>query len=140
MVTGSLYKEPCIEEPGLNTSTVALRVVGGDEREASAWGYNWANLFLGDINTGTWPFRLRSLEFETVNVVMSPTGVGPQNDCADEDQQQLSTTDPPSRQRGCYIRTMKPSVQLEKTARRGSQGACRQDELIGGKLSVVKEL
>jgi hypothetical protein len=24
----------------------------------SAWGYNWASLFLGDINAGTWPSRL----------------------------------------------------------------------------------
>jgi hypothetical protein len=22
------------------------------------WGYNWATLFLGDINTGTWHYRL----------------------------------------------------------------------------------
>jgi hypothetical protein len=28
------------------------------EREPSARGYNWATLFLGDINTGTWPSRL----------------------------------------------------------------------------------
>jgi hypothetical protein len=28
--------------------------------------------------------------------------------------------------------------QLEKIARRESQGACRQDELIGGKPPVVK--
>jgi hypothetical protein len=28
------------------------------KREPSAWGYNWATLFLGDINTGTWPSRL----------------------------------------------------------------------------------
>jgi hypothetical protein len=27
-------------------------------REPSAWGYNWATLLLGDINTGTWPFML----------------------------------------------------------------------------------
>jgi hypothetical protein len=26
--------------------------------EPSAWGYNWATLFLGDINTGAWPSRL----------------------------------------------------------------------------------
>jgi hypothetical protein len=26
--------------------------------QPSARGYNWATLFLGDINTGTWPFRL----------------------------------------------------------------------------------
>jgi hypothetical protein len=24
----------------------------------SARGYNWATLFLGDINTGTWPSKL----------------------------------------------------------------------------------
>jgi hypothetical protein len=26
--------------------------------EPSARGYNWATLFLGDINTGNWPSRL----------------------------------------------------------------------------------
>jgi hypothetical protein len=30
-------------------------------RKPSARGYNWATLFLGDINTGTWPSRLGSL-------------------------------------------------------------------------------
>jgi hypothetical protein len=38
-----------------NTSTVTLRVVG-DEYEAQCLGgggYNWATLFLWDINTGT---------------------------------------------------------------------------------------
>jgi hypothetical protein len=34
------------------------------EREPSARVYNWATLFLGDINTGTWPSRLgESQEF-----------------------------------------------------------------------------
>jgi hypothetical protein len=28
------------------------------KREPSAWGYNWATLFLGDIDTATWPSRL----------------------------------------------------------------------------------
>jgi hypothetical protein len=28
------------------------------KREPSAWGSNWATLFLGDINTGTWTSRL----------------------------------------------------------------------------------
>jgi hypothetical protein len=40
-------------EAGSNTSTVALRVVGGDKREPSAWKYKWATLFVGGINTGT---------------------------------------------------------------------------------------
>jgi hypothetical protein len=70
---------------------------------------------------------------------MSPVGLGPENDCAGEDQQQLQTTEPSSRQRGCYIRTITASVQLEnKIIGRYSQGACRQNELIGGKPPVVK--
>jgi hypothetical protein len=32
-------------------------------------------------------------------MVASPKGLGPDNDCAGEDQQQLQTTDPSSRQR-----------------------------------------
>jgi hypothetical protein len=34
------------------------KTLQGDKREPSARGYNWATLFLGDINTGTWPSRL----------------------------------------------------------------------------------
>jgi hypothetical protein len=45
-------------EAGSNTSTVALRFMGGDEKGTLCRGCNWANLFLGDINMGTWPFRL----------------------------------------------------------------------------------
>jgi hypothetical protein len=72
-------------------------------------------------------------------MVMSPTGLGSENDCAGEAQQHMYMTDPSSRQRGCYIRTINISVQLEiKNYGRGSQGACRQDELIGGTLPVVK--
>jgi hypothetical protein len=44
---------------------------------------------------------------------MSPAGVGPENDCAVEVQQQLYTRDPSSRQGGCYIKTMKASIQLK---------------------------
>jgi hypothetical protein len=50
-------------EAGSNTSTVALRVVGGDEKG--------------------------SVESETENMVASPTRYGPKNDCAGEVQQQL---------------------------------------------------
>jgi hypothetical protein len=49
-------------EVGSNTSTVALRVVGGDEKG--------------------------SLESET-GIVASPMGLGPENDCAGVGQQQL---------------------------------------------------
>jgi hypothetical protein len=47
-----------------NTFAVDLQVVGGDGKQTQ--GYNWATLFLGDINMGTWPSRLGSLESETV--------------------------------------------------------------------------
>jgi hypothetical protein len=58
------------------------------KREPSVLGYNWATLFLGDINTGTLRSRLGGLESETVKYeVMSPEGLGPENDCADEGHQ-----------------------------------------------------
>jgi hypothetical protein len=59
---------------GSNTSTVALRVVGGDEKGIQCLGINWATLFLGDTNTRTLPFRLEESRVE--------------NNCAGEGQQQ----------------------------------------------------
>jgi hypothetical protein len=41
------------------TLTLTLVQLVGLESEPSAQGYNWPTLFLGDINTGTWPSRLR---------------------------------------------------------------------------------
>jgi hypothetical protein len=41
-----------------NTPAMALRVVGGDKKGTQCLGYNRATLFVGDINTGTWPSRL----------------------------------------------------------------------------------
>jgi hypothetical protein len=54
-----------------NTSTVHLRVVGGDGK-------------------GIWSSRLGGVSnLRQQNVVMSPAGRGPENDCAGEDQQQF---------------------------------------------------
>jgi hypothetical protein len=110
------------------------------KREPSAWGYNSATMFLGDINTGTWPSRLgESSIWDSKNVVMSPAGLGPENDCAGEDQKQLQMADPSSRHRGCYIRTITASVQLEnKITGWVSQGACCQDKPTDSKPPVVK--
>jgi hypothetical protein len=48
-------------------------------------------------------------------------------------------TDPSSRQRGCYVRSITAGVQMRKeNSGRESQGARRQDELIGFKPPVVK--
>jgi hypothetical protein len=70
---------------------------------------------------------------------MDPASLGSENDCAYEDQPQLKTTEPSSRLRERYIRTITASVQLEKNIiGHESRGACREDELIFGKPPVVK--
>jgi hypothetical protein len=54
-------------------------------------------------------------------MVMNPAGLGPENDCAGEDQQHLQTTDPFSLTSD--IKTISASVQLEnKITGRESQG------------------
>jgi hypothetical protein len=72
-------------------------------------------------------------------MVVSPTGLGSENKCAGEGQQQLQMIDPSSRERGCYM-TMTSGVQLKKYIYSGRkfQGARCQDQPIGGKPSVVK--
>jgi hypothetical protein len=72
-------------------------------------------------------------------VFMNAAGLGPENDCAGETSSDCKLQIHPVRQRGCYMRTMTTSVQLEnKMTGRVSQGACCQDELMGGKPPVVK--
>jgi hypothetical protein len=46
--------------------------------ESSAWGYNSATLFLGDIKTGTGPPVWGSLKSETVKYEPEPRGTGTQ--------------------------------------------------------------
>jgi hypothetical protein len=69
-------------------------------------------------------------------MVVSPAGLGPENDCAGSVINNCKRQTSPLG--GCYIRTITASVRLEKNAGHGSKGAWRQDELIGGKLPVVK--
>jgi hypothetical protein len=90
------------------------------------------------MSTATWSSSLGECRIRD-SKIMSPAGFGPENDCADEDQQQLLTTDPSPRQRERYIRNTSARVQMEnKITSRGSQEACRQDERIAGKPPVVK--
>jgi hypothetical protein len=39
------------------------------------WGCNWATLFLGEINTGTWPCRCGISDLRKKNMIMSPAGL-----------------------------------------------------------------
>jgi hypothetical protein len=47
-------------------------------------------------------------------------------------------SNPSSRQRGCYLRT-ECQGSVKKNVRSEPQGAWRQDEIIGGKPTVVKD-
>jgi hypothetical protein len=72
-------------------------------------------------------------------MVTSSKGLGPEKEYAGEGQPHKQQTDPSSRQRGGYIRTMTAGVQLrKKNSGHVSQGARRQDELIGGKPPILK--
>jgi hypothetical protein len=99
------------EEAGSHTSTVALQVVGEDKKG--------------------------NLESETENMVASPTGLRPENKCTGEGQQQLNDRPILSSERMLY-KDYDHRCSIEKISNRKSQGACHQDELIGGKPSVVK--
>jgi hypothetical protein len=68
---------------------------------SNARGYNWATLFLGEINTGTWPSKLGDSQKQRQNMLMGPVGFRSEKGCADDAQQKLKTTDPTSRLRGC---------------------------------------
>jgi hypothetical protein len=123
---------------GSNISTVALRVVGGDEKGTQCLGYNWATLFLGDINTGTWPSGWGSLESRTIK-------------CGHEFRRTrtwewLCWRGPAavindrliiSSKRMLY-KDYESKCSAEKNASGESEGTCRQHELIGGEPPVVK--
>jgi hypothetical protein len=73
-------------EAGSNTSTVALRVVGGEEWETQCLGHHVP----GGYKYGDLTLQVGGVSnLGQQNVVMSPAGLGPENDCAGEPQQQL---------------------------------------------------
>jgi hypothetical protein len=67
-------------------------------------------------------------------MVASPTGLGPENDCAGEDQQQLHTTDPSSRQRERPTSTNpQMSDSNKKPGGKPQKGALLQERLTVGR-------
>jgi hypothetical protein len=70
-------------------------------------------------------------------MIMSPAGLGPENDCAGEAHQKLWTTDILSSERVLH-KAYDRKCSDEKLAGRESQGAWHQDKLIGGNPPVVK--
>jgi hypothetical protein len=73
-------------EAGSNTSAVALRVVGGDGKEPCAWGHSVPGGYKhGDLALQV----VKVSNLRQRNVVVGPTGLGPENDCAGENQQKM---------------------------------------------------
>jgi hypothetical protein len=77
-------------EAGSNTSTLALRAVGDNENDTQCLG-----VLLGHAVPGEYKYEDVTLQVGLVsnlrqyNMVMSPAGLGPENDCVGEGQQQL---------------------------------------------------
>jgi hypothetical protein len=55
----------------------------------NAWGYSRVTLFLGEINTGTWPSRMGNLNFGTAKYGHKSRGTWARENCTDNAQQQL---------------------------------------------------
>jgi hypothetical protein len=73
-----------------NTSTVALRVVGDEGKVTQYLGLQPGHPVPGGYKYGDLAIQVwGSLESEIENIVISPAGLGAENDCVDESQQQL---------------------------------------------------
>jgi hypothetical protein len=68
---------------------------------------------------------------------MTPAGLGPENDCAGEDQQQLQTTHPFSPSERLH-KDYNHKRSVGKKYRSWVSRGWRQDELVGGKPPVLK--
>jgi hypothetical protein len=67
-----------------------LRYNGSNKTLPNSWGYNWATLFSGKINTGIWPSTLGvHKKLRQKNMVTRPEELEPEKDCAVDAQQQL---------------------------------------------------
>jgi hypothetical protein len=72
------------------TSTVTLRVVGGDEKETQCLGVQLGHPVTGGYRYGGLIFQVWGVSnLRQQNIIMSPTVLGPKNECAGEGQQRL---------------------------------------------------
>jgi hypothetical protein len=75
---------------GSNNSTVALRVVGGNKNGTQCLGVYPDHPVPGGYKYGDLDLQVGGVSNpRQQNVAMSPVGLGPENECAGEDQQQL---------------------------------------------------
>jgi hypothetical protein len=70
----------------LNASTVALRVVGGKEKRTKCLGIYSGQPVPRGYKHGDLALQVGGVSnLREQNMVMSPAGLGPENDCAGED-------------------------------------------------------
>jgi hypothetical protein len=125
-------------EAGSNTSTVALRVVGSDEKGTQCLGIKLGQPVPGGYTYGDLALQIGGVSNVTVKYGHQSRGTrDPRMIALARTSSSLYYRSVPC-QRVCYIRTITASVQLKKYTGRGSQGAWREDELIGGKPPVKK--
>jgi hypothetical protein len=72
--------------------------------EPSAREYNWATLFLGDINTGTWPSRLGESQMGELSMVTGSARLGPLSDYTANCRPVLSSERAPHRNKNANFR------------------------------------
>jgi hypothetical protein len=77
-------------EAASNTSTVARRVVGGDEKGTQCLGVKPGHPVPGGYKYGDLALQVGGvLNLRQQNVVINSAELGPENDCAGEGQQQM---------------------------------------------------
>jgi hypothetical protein len=85
---GGLSELPRVEACS-NTSTVAQRVVGGDEKGTQCLGVQLGHPVSGGYKYGNLALQVWGVSnLREQNMVTSPPGLGPKNDFAGEDLQQ----------------------------------------------------
>jgi hypothetical protein len=108
------------------------------EREPNAGGYNGDTLFLRDINTGTWAPGWGSLESERVKCGHESCGNQTWEWMPWRRTAAIVNDRPILSSERMLHKDYDGRCSIEKNSGHESQGARRQNELIGGKPPVVK--
>jgi hypothetical protein len=74
-------------EAGSNTSTIALRVIGGDKKGVQCPGVKLGHTIPEGYEYGDLALQVGVSNLRQQNMVISPVELGPENDWADRDHQ-----------------------------------------------------
>jgi hypothetical protein len=109
------------------------------KRVPSAWGYKWVTLFLGDINTGTWPSRLgESRIWDSKLWSWVPRASDPRLTALARITSNCKRQTHPLVREDVTEGLWSQGFSWKKIDGRDSGGAWRKDELIGRKPPAIK--